>query len=189
MSGPEAERDPGRDAELERLRYPVGRYRRVKEPTQEQRTGWVADLETLPAELRVAVADMDGTRLDSPYREGGWTVRQVVHHVADSHVNGYIRFSLALAEDDRMVGLYDQDAWAALPFPRTGPVEPSLTLLDGLHARWVATAQSLDEDGLRRAVVHPEHGPMTVDDLLNLYAWHSRHHLAHITELRKRKGW
>lgn len=177
------------DATLESLRYPVGRYESVPEPTPEDRAGWLADLEALPAALRAAVGDLDGARLDTPYRDGGWTVRQVVHHVADSHVNGYIRFSLALAEEGRTAALYDQDAWAARPFPRTGPVEPSLTLLEGLHARWVATASRLGGDELRRTIEHPESGPMTVDDLLNLYAWHSRHHLAHVTGLRERKGW
>ena len=177
------------DRDLESLRFPVGRFRRVDEPSQEDRTGWVADLERLPEALRAAVDGMDGTRLDTPYREGGWTVRQVVHHLADSHVNGYVRFCLALAEEGRTAGLYDQDAWAAMPFPRTGPVEPSLTLLDGLHARWVATIHGLGPDELARTIEHPKHGAMTVDDLLNLYAWHSRHHLGHITALKERKGW
>ncbi len=177
------------DPAMESLRYPVGRYEPVAEPTPEDRAGWVADLEGLPAALRAAVADLDGTRLDTPYRDGGWTVRQVVHHTADSHVNGYIRFSLALAEEGRTAGLYDQDAWAAMPFSRTGPVEPSLILLEGLHARWVATARGLGDEALRRTIQHPESGSMRVDDLLNLYAWHSRHHVAHITALRDRKGW
>lgn len=177
------------DDRQEELRYPVGRFRQVEAVSPEDRTSWVADLEGLPAALRAAVADMDGTRLDTPYREGGWTVRQVVHHIADSHVNGYIRFSLALAEDGRVAGLYDQDAWAALPFPRVGPVELSLVLLDGLHARWVATVHGLGNEELARTIEHPEAGVMSVDQLLSLYAWHSRHHLAHITKLRERKGW
>lgn len=176
-------------SDVDTLRYPVGGFERIAEPTQEDRTGWITDLERLPTRLRAAVADMDGTRLDTPYRDGGWTVRQVVHHMADSHMNGYIRFSLALAEDGRSAALYDQDAWAAQPFPQTGPVEPSLTLLDGLHARWVATIQGLDARELARTIAHPEAGTLTIDDLLNLYAWHSRHHLAHITGLRERKGW
>lgn len=175
--------------DLERLRYPVGRYQAVGTPTQEDRIAWVTDLERFPGRVRAAVKDLDATRLDTPYREGGWTIRQVVHHVADSHVNGYIRFSLAVAEDGPTAGLYDQDAWAAQPFARTGPLEPSLTLLDGLHARWVATTRGLGEAELRRTIEHPESGPMTVDDLLNLYAWHSRHHLGHITSLRDRQGW
>lgn len=173
----------------EGLRYPVGRFERVAAPGAAHRAAWIAELERLPRALRAAVEDLDGPRLDTAYREGGWTVRQVVHHLADSHVNGYIRFSLAVAEAGRTAGLYDQDAWAAQPFPRTGPLEPSLTLLDGLHARWVATARGLGSEAWGRTVEHPESGPMTVDDLLNLYAWHSRHHVAHITSLRERKGW
>lgn len=179
----------GASQDMEWLRYPVGRFERVAVPAAEQRAGWVADLEGLPRALRVAVEDLDAARLDTHYREGGWTVRQVVHHLADSHVHGYVRFSLAVAEEGRTVGLYDQDAWAAQPFPRTGPLEPSLTLLDGLHARWVATVRGLGSEARGRTVEHPESGTMTVDDLLNLYAWHSRHHVAHITSLRQRKGW
>ena len=170
------------------LRYPMGRFQRVPEPTQEQRTAWMTDLADLPGALRTAIDGLDAAGLDTPYRDGGWTVRQVVHHIADSHVNGYVRFSMALAEDDRTISLYDQDAWSARPFARIGPIEPSLTLLDGLHARWVATAQALDTSDLRRTITHPETGVMTVDDLLNLYAWHSRHHVGHITALRQRTG-
>ncbi|MDX1675215.1 MAG: putative metal-dependent hydrolase [Longimicrobiales bacterium] len=175
--------------ELDALRYPIGRLERAAEPTPEDRARWIAELERLPAELRSAVEGLDAARLDTPYREGGWTVRQVVHHVADSHVNGYVRFTLAVAEAGRTAALYDQDAWAALPFVRTGPVEPSLTLLDGLHARWAATARSLGTADFGRTIEHPEHGAMTVDDLLNLYAWHSRHHVAHVHGLREREGW
>lgn len=175
--------------ETDAVRYPVGRMRPVDSPTPEQRIAWIKDLERLPALLRVALYGLSQEQLDTPYREGGWTVRQVVHHVADSHTNGYIRFSLAVAEEGRTVVLYDQDAWAAQPFPRTGPVEPSLKLLEGLHARWAATARGLDEAELARTVEHPEGGPMTADHLLNLYAWHSRHHVAHILGLREREGW
>ena len=175
--------------ELEKLRYPTGRFEAVDQPTQEQRIGWINDLERLPEALRAAVDGLDASRLDTPYRDGGWTVRQVVHHVADSHVNGYIRFSLALAEDGRSASLYDQDAWAAMPFPSTGDPEPSLRLLEGLHARWVATIRGLSEEELQRTIEHPEDGTVSVDHLLNVYAWHSRHHLAHITTLRERKGW
>ena len=171
------------------LRYPVGRYQPAESPTPEDRARWIDDLERLPAELRSAVEGLDATGLDTPYREGGWTVRQVVHHVADSHVNGYVRFTLALAESGRTAALYDQDAWAAQPFPRTGPVEPSLTLLDGLHARWAATARTVPDADFGRTIEHPEHGAMTVDDLLNLYAWHSRHHVAHVRGLRERERW
>lgn len=176
-------------ADLERLRYPVGRLEPVESPTPERRAGWIGELERLPANLRSAVGGLDTAQLDTPYRDGGWTVRQVVHHIADSHVNGYIRFTLAVAEEGRTAITYDQEAWAAQDFPRTGPLEPSLTILDGLHARWAATARGLGEAALRGAVEHPETGRMTVDDVLGLYAWHSRHHVGHIRALRERMGW
>ena len=169
-------------------RYPVGRYERV-EPTPERREAWLATIEALPARLRGAVEDLAGARLDTPYRDGGWTVRQLVHHIADSHANSYIRFMLALHEEDRTVGLYDQDRWASGPFARTGPIEPSLALLDGLHARWVATLRAVDDRAFERTIEHPDWGTMSVDDLLCLYDWHSRHHLAHIVALREREGW
>ena len=169
-------------------RYPVGPYARI-EPTPERREAWLATLEALPDRLRDAVGDLDDARLDTPYRDGGWTVRQLVHHVADSHVNAYIRTMLALHEEGRTTGLYDQDRWAAGPFPRTGPIEPSLTLLDGLHARWTATLRAVDAPAFERTIQHPDWGTLSVGDLLCLYDWHSRHHLAHIMALRERNGW
>lgn len=174
---------------LDRLRYPIGREQPVAAPTAEDRTGWIADLERLPGALRRAVEGLDDVGLDTPYRDGGWTVRQVVHHVADSHVNGYVRFCLALAEEGRTAALYDQEAWAGLRFPRTGPLEPSLSLLDGLHERWVLMARGLEGEELGRTIEHPAKGVWTVDDLLHHYAWHSMHHLAQITRLKERKGW
>lgn len=177
------------DRTLEALRYPVGRLERIERPTDADRAGWIEDLAALPARLRSAVDGLDGTRLDSPYRDGGWTVRQVVHHLPDSHVNGYVRMMLALAEEGRSAALYDQERWADQPFARTGDLEPSLTLLDGLHARWTATARGLGPAEWRRSLSHPDWGEATVDDLLNLYAWHSRHHTAHILGLRTREGW
>lgn len=173
----------------EHLRYPVGRFERIKDPGAAERVGWIEDLAAFPARFRLAVSGLDPIQLDTPYREGGWSIRQLVHHVADSHVNAYIRMSLALAEEGRTVALYDQDLWAAQPFARTGEIEPSLILLDGLHARWTATARGLGEAELRRTIEHPEMGTVTVDDLLNLYAWHSRHHTAHVQGIRERRGW
>lgn len=175
--------------ELEQLRYPVGRASPVAAPTAEERAGWITDLERLPGTLRAAVERLDDTQLDTPYRAGGWTVRQVVHHVADSHVNGYVRFCLALAEEGRAVSLYDQEAWARLAFPRTGPLAPSLALLDGLHARWALMARGLGDAALGRTIEHPAKGEWTVDQLLSHYAWHGRHHRAHVTGLRERMGW
>lgn len=177
------------DAELESLRFPRGRFERQTRTSPEQRQGWISDIEALPGRIRAAVAGLGGAALDTPYREGGWTVRQVVHHVPDSHVNGYIRFTLALVETGREAALYEQTAWAEVPFARNGPIEPSLILLDGLHARWTATIGDLRPEQWSRTLRHPKWGMMTIDDIVNLYAWHSRHHVGHIEELRKRKGW
>jgi uncharacterized damage-inducible protein DinB len=142
-----------------------------------------------PARFREAVRNLDDAQLDTPYRPGGWTVRQVVHHVADSHMNAYIRFRLALTEDEPAIKPYDQAAWAELADARTLPVETSLSLLDGLHARWVALAASLPEAAFSRAFFHPERGRVPLGANLAMYAWHGRHHAAHITALRERMGW
>jgi uncharacterized damage-inducible protein DinB len=170
------------------LRYPVGPYE-PEEPTPGRREAWLETIEALPGRLRAVVTDLDDAQLDTPYRPGGWTVRQLVHHIADSHANSYIRFMLALNEEGRTVSLYDQDRWASNPFVRTGPIELSLALLDGIHARWAATLRLADDAAFGRTIEHPEWGTMSVGDLLCLYDWHSRHHLAHITALREREGW
>lgn len=177
------------DERLEGLRYPVGRFERAEDPTDEDRVRWIQTLEALPTDLRNAVTGLEEAHLDTPYRPDGWTVRQVVHHVADSHVNGWVRFSLALNEEHRTAGLYDEKRWAEQEFARTGPIDASLVILDGLHSRWVATARTLDDEAFRRAIDHPEWGAFTVADLLSLYGWHSRHHVAHIMALRGREGW
>lgn len=174
---------------MDAVRYPLGRLQPVPEPTAEQVESWTRDLEALPSRMRAAVAGLDDEQLDSPYRPDGWTVRQVVHHVPDSHANAYVRFCLALTEDAPTIRPYDEAAWAELPFARSGPVEPSLALLDTLHARWTTMIRELSADQLGRVWVHPESGRRTVADLLNLYAWHSRHHVAHIRGLRERMGW
>jgi len=142
-----------------------------------------------PEKLRAAVKGWNDTQLDTPYRDGGWTVRQVVHHVADSHLNAYIRLRLALTEMEPTIKPYDEGAWAKLEDAEHAPVEVSLRLIDPLHERWVRLLKSLKPEEFARRFVHPEHGPRTVDWLAMLYAWHGRHHTAHITELRKRKGW
>jgi uncharacterized damage-inducible protein DinB len=142
-----------------------------------------------PAKLRAAVKGLSPIQLDTPYREGGWTVRQVVHHVPDSHLNAYIRLRLALTEEQPTIKPYDENLWAQLPDAKAAPVDISLALLDALHDRWVRLLRALTVDQYGRVLVHPEHGPRTVDWLLFLYAWHGRHHTAHITELRKQKSW
>ena len=167
-------------------RYPVGRF--TYTPGQD-RGEQIKTIARLPERMRDAVARLDETKLDTPYRDGGWTVRQVVHHVPDSHINAYTRFKLALTEDTPTIKPYDEARWAELPDGRTGPLGPSLAILDGIHARWATLLRSMHPGDFDRRLMHPENGEMTLDRMLSLYAWHSRHHLAHITELRKRKGW
>jgi uncharacterized damage-inducible protein DinB len=143
----------------------------------------------LPTRVREAVAGLHDAQLDTPYRPGGWTVRQVVHHIADSHMNAYVRLRFALTEDHPTIKPYSESAWAELADARTMPVDVSLTLLDGLHARWSALLRSLAPEQFARSLTHPESGEMTIDSLVALYAWHGRHHTAHITELRNSEGW
>ena len=149
----------------------------------------IREIAAAPERLRAAVKGLNDTQLDTPYREGGWTVRQVVHHVADSHLNAYLRLRLALTETEPTIKPYEEGAWAKLEDAEHAPVEVSLRLIDPLHERWVRLLQSLNGEDYRRRFVHPEHGARTVDWLLFLYAWHGRHHTAHITELKKQKGW
>lgn len=171
------------------LRYPVGEEVVKDELTEDERRAAIAVLAETPARLRAAVEGLNPEQLDTPYRPGGWTVRQVVHHVPDSHLNAYIRCKLALTEDEPTIKPYDQDRWAVLPDTRATPIEVSLVLLDTLHRRWVDLLRSLRPEDFRRSLQHPERGRMTLDTVLNAYAWHSMHHVAHITGLRERMGW
>ncbi|ARA94345.1 metal-dependent hydrolase [Rhodothermaceae bacterium RA] len=168
------------------LRYPIGRPEPVTHLHPRQRQRCIADLAAAPTQLRHAVHGLAVEKLDIPYRPGGWTVRQVVHHLPDSHLNGYLRFRLGLTEDTPVIKPYDQDGWSALPDARTAPLEPSLALFDALHARWVGLLEALPPEAFRRTVRHPEQGLLTLDGLLALYAWHGRHHIAHITTARTR---
>lgn len=174
---------------MDDLRYPLGEFRFDPAATDEARRADISSIGEAPSLLRKAVEGLDETRLDTRYRPDGWTVRQVVHHVADSHVNAYVRFRLALTEPEPTVRPYDEAAWAELSDAREGPVLLSLDLLDALHARWVRLLRSLPAPAMARSLQHPEHGVMTVDHLLQLYAWHGRHHVAHITGLRTRENW
>lgn len=174
---------------MEELRYPVGRFEPRATLTSAEREEAVEALEMAPARLREAVADLDEEQLDTPYREGGWTVRQVVHHLADSHLNGYVRMRWALTEDAPTLKGYDQEEWAELEDARSAPVSMSLDLFHALHRRWLELIRSLGPEDFGRRLVHPEGGEPTVDTLLWLYAWHARHHTAHITGLRERRGW
>lgn len=169
-------------------RYPIGRFAAEVQSGEAERAAHLAALRELPARLREAVDRLTPEQLDTAYREGGWTVRQVVHHVSDSHMNSYVRFKLALTEDWPTIKPYDQAAWAELSDSKT-PVEPSLALIEALHARWVALLQPLGNAEFARGYVHPAMGRQSLETALALYAWHGRHHTAHITALRARMGW
>lgn len=171
------------------LRYPIGIFQKDDSPTPEKRQRYLDEIDTAPARLRAAIAGLKPEQLDTPYRPGGWTVRQVVHHVPDSHLNAYVRFKLALTEDEPTIKPYDEARWAELADTRTTPIETSLALLDSLHQRWGKLLRSLSPTDLSRKLRHPELGVMTLDDMLAHYAWHGRHHVAHITSLRERNGW
>jgi len=172
------------------LRYPIGRFVYTGgESTDEQRRDFIGRIESAPARLRDAVKDLIPEQLDTPYRPGGWTVRQLVHHVPDSHMNSYCRFRLALTEEAPSVKGYDQERWAELADSRTAPVEISLALLESLHRRWVALLRSMKPADFSRTFMHSELGPVTLDRNLALYAWHGDHHIAHITSLRTRMAW
>ena len=169
-------------------RYPVGKFTAPATITPGERTNAITTLAELPEQLRNAVDGLSFAQLGTPYREGGWTVRQVVHHVADSHMNALIRVKLSLTEDWPTIKPYDEAAWAKL-HDMTAPVEWSLELVESLHARWVMLLQSLNETQWQRGYNHPEDGRVTVEHAAQVYAWHSRHHVAHITHLRAKENW
>jgi uncharacterized damage-inducible protein DinB len=175
-------------ADEEDPRYPIGKFRSPAENTPAVRAEQIETLRLLPERLRAAVERLNDSQLDTPYREGGWTVRQVVHHIADSHANSLVRFKLALTEDWPTIKPYDEAAWARLPDSRKA-IEPSLVLITGLHQRLVALLESMSREDFLRGFNHPERGRMTLEANLALYAWHSHHHTAHITRLRAHKGW
>jgi hypothetical protein len=154
-----------------------------------EREGYLKDIERLPDNLRQAIAGLNDAQLDTPYRPDGWTVRQVVHHLPDSHINSYVRFKLAITEDAPTIRTYMEERWAELPEARTGPVEMSLVLLEALHRRWGLFLRNLSETDLQRTFVHPDYGPFRVEQSLSLYAWHGKHHVAHITSVRARNKW
>ena len=171
------------------LSYPIGKFDAKQPVAPESVPGLVQQLAAAPDALRAAVHGLDDAQLDTPYRPGGWTVRQTVHHVGDSHMNSFIRFRLALTEPEPTIKPYDEALWAELPDMRTLPVEVSLRLIESLHTRWVAMLNALAPSDFRRTFRHPEIGLMRLDTNLVLYAWHGRHHTAHITGLRERMGW
>jgi len=170
------------------LRYPVGKFQRVENVTDVQRRAFIDAIAETPARLKAAIAGLNEQQLDTPYRPGGWTVRQVIHHLPDSHMNSFVRFKLALTEEEPTIKPYDEARWAELPDAKSA-IEPSLALLESLHKRWIVLLNSLGPADWQRKFRHPERGLMTLSDNLQLYAWHGRHHVAHITALRERNGW
>jgi len=174
---------------LEALQYPLGKYQAPAIIDEAQRKAWIRQIASLPVQLASAVHGLHDEELDTPYREGGWTVRQVVHHVADSHMNSQIRFRWALTEETPLIKAYEEGLWAELPDAKTLPVKVSLDLLDGLHRRWIALLLRMTDGEFKKTLRHPSAGELSLEWMLGLYAWHGRHHTAHITRLRERMGW
>jgi uncharacterized damage-inducible protein DinB len=176
-------------ADQDDLRYPIGRFSPPASSPPAIRAAHIQTLRLLPERLRAALSGLSDSQLDTPYRDGGWTLRQVVHHVADSHAVCLMRFKLALTEDWPTINPYDEAAWANLADSRLLPVDVSVSLIDALHGRWVALLESLTEQDFHKGFVHPERGRLDLATTLAIYDWHSRHHTAHITSLRARQGW
>lgn len=174
---------------MEDLKHPIGRFSFQPPSTAQQRQAWIDDIAEAPARLRAAIAGLNEEQLDTPYRDGGWTVRQVVHHVADSHMNAYVRFRLALTEQEPVIKPYDEAAWAELADAKDAPPEISLALIDALHDRWTRLLRSMSGADFLRQFRHPELGAVPLEKNLALYAWHGKHHVAHITRLRERMQW
>lgn len=171
------------------IRYPVGKFAWPEKVTEDDRRKYIASIEETPAKLRKSVAGLTEAQLDTPYREGGWTVRQVAHHLADSHMHAYIRLKMALTEKEPTVKPYDEKVWAELPDARTQPVETSVALVESLHRRMVAALKAMKPGDFQRTLHHPEHGTLVLENYISMYAWHGRHHVGHVTGLRERMGW
>jgi hypothetical protein len=174
---------------LDDARYPIGRFDARATASDAEIPGLIDQIAAAPAALRAAVDGLDDQQLDTPYRDGGWTVRQVVHHVPDSHMNALIRFKLALTEEAPTIKTYDEAAWAELADVRATPIAVSLVLLDATHDRWLRILRAMTPADFDRTLHHPEWGNVDLRTMLRLYAWHGRHHVAHITKLRERQGW
>lgn len=171
-------------------RYPVGRFKYEGDSSREAIDASIAEIELLPQRLRESIAGLGEAQMNTPYREGGWTPHQVVHHVADSHMNAYVRCKLALTEDSPAIKPYDEALWADLPDVKALPVDVSLSLIDALHERWIALLRAIPDADFERGYIHPDHGRrVPLREVVALYAWHGRHHTAHITTLRERNGW
>jgi uncharacterized damage-inducible protein DinB len=170
-------------------RYPIGKFSYTGPLTAQQKQECLTDIEQTPARLRAALHGLSDQQLNTPYRDGGWTPRQLAHHVPDSHMNCYIRFKLALTEDAPTIKPYMEDLWAELPEAKQAPIEVSLALLDFLHQRWMLMLREFTGAEWKRTFRHPELGPMSLEKTLALYSWHGRHHVAHVTSLREKMGW
>jgi uncharacterized damage-inducible protein DinB len=171
------------------LRFPIGRFNLNEDITEDQRQRLIDEIAEAPAKLRAVVSGLSDEQIDTPYRPGGWTVRQVVHHLADSHLNSYVRFKLALTEEEPTIKTYHEDKWAELYDARSAPIEMSLALLESLHERWGLLLKSLTAPDWVRAFRHPDLGTVSLGKNVGLYAWHGKHHVAHIASLRGRMGW
>ena len=174
---------------METNRYPIGRFSFNPSSTRDMRSGWIADIAALPPFLKSAVAGLDPAQLDTPYREGGWCPRQIVHHLADSHMNAFLRFKLCLTENTPQIKPYNQDAWAKLADVIGVDIGFSLSLLEGLHGRFCALLSSLGPEDFQKTFLHPENGPTTLDRTLQIYAWHGKHHAGQILALREERHW
>ncbi|MGI8495723.1 MAG: YfiT family bacillithiol transferase [Pyrinomonadaceae bacterium] len=173
----------------EDLKYPIGNFQPPQEVTSEMRDEFIQTIEELPSKFHDAVDDLDDNQLDTPYRPEGWTVRQVVHHIADSHINSFCRFKLGLSEETPTIKPFDEASWAEMNDSAFAPVDLSLNIIDGVHARWALLLKSMSGDEFERKINHPERGEMTLNNLLALYDWHGKHHTAHIMRLRERNDW
>jgi uncharacterized damage-inducible protein DinB len=174
---------------MQDLRYPIGKCPSKSVLTPDERRAAIDAIAETPDRLKAAIAGLSPQQLDTPYRPGGWTVRQLIHHLPDSHMNSYVRFKLALTEDEPTIKPYDEALWAKLNDSQETPIEVSLTLLEALHKRWVTLLRGMRPEDFARRLKHPERGTMTLDDALTTYSWHGKHHVAHITSLRHRMGW
>lgn len=178
-----------RHNDLSHMKYPIGEYDYSREVTENDLANWINEIEILPAKLRKIIQTMSDEQLDTPYRPGGWKVRQLLHHLGDSHLNGYVRFKLALTEEKPTIKPYDEAKWAALAEYNHLEIEDSLNFLENLHKRWVTLLKSMNVEEFGRELNHPESGILTLKTYLGAYAWHGNHHLAHITSLMEREGW